>query len=103
MNIGSKKLSERQLNICFFKISVWVPQCSTLKPLISLIYINDFYKVTGKFDIIHFVGDRNLVFLPKMIATMESINSKIKGILTNCKLTILTLTHFQLRFHFYTP
>ena len=63
-------------------IKCGVPQGSTLRPLLFLLYINDLNSVFNKAITIHFADDTHLSYASKKLSTIESV--------MNCKLKKLT-------------
>ena len=63
-------------------IKCGVPQGSTLRPLLFLLYINDLNSVFNKAITIHFADDTQLSYVSKKLSTIESV--------MNCELKKLT-------------
>ena len=71
---------------------MWVPQGSSLGPLLFLIYINDFRFCLNKTETGHFADDTYLLYGSKKLKTLEiTINTELKLVTNWLRLNKLSL------------
>ena len=92
-------VSQKQTTLC------GVPQGSVLGPLLFLIYVNDIYQASEKFNFYLFADDTNLLYADKNLKSLEdNVNAELLKIidwLTANKLSLNIKQNYFVIFHPY--